>query len=583
MGATPYDGGVEFRVWAPNARAVALVGEAALLPARRELALETAGMFAARVDGAHAGQRYHFAITMQDGVELARVDPRARMIDGSESVVVDPRSYAWKSRPFTPAPRDASVVYELHVGSFNAPGGMSSGTLRTAADKLDALADLGVTTIELMPVNGHGGHGWGYGPQQWFAPHPAYGTPDDLRRFVDEAHARGISVVLDVVYNHYDGYAQAPLRCFDAPCQGTSAGIYFFEQDPYRKTPWGPRPNFAKKEVSDLFVDNVFSWMTEYRIDGFRHDSVSNIRALDGQGSVPGGVELLRRLNEVATTALPGSLLIAEDLKGQASVTLPSAAGGLGFGTQWDGGFQWALAAAASAPSDAARDIGAVRNALLGSYNGDPMQRLLYVESHDTAGNDGARLPVKIDAADPASYAARKRAMLAAGVLMTAPGVPMIFMGQEMLEDALFVPEPLPLDWVKATTHAPVRAFYKDMIRLRRNLDGASGGLAGKNIAVTHFNDTPGNKVVVYRRWNNAGDDVMVIANFGAQKYTRYDVGVPAGGAWIARVDSDATKYGADFGAAAPSLVSVTAASRDGLPATASVVLGPYAIVVLTR
>ena len=211
------------------------------------------------------------------------------------------------------------------------------------------------------------------------------------------------------------------------------------------------------------------------------------------------------------------------------------------------------------------------------------MQRLLYVESHDTAGNDGARLPVKIDAADPASYAARKRAMLAAGVLMTAPGVPMIFMGQEMLEDALFVPEPLPLDWVKATTHAPVRAFYKDMIRLRRNLDGASGGLAGKNIAVTHFNDTPGNKVVVYRRWNNAGDDVMVIANFGAQKYTRYDVGVPAGGAWIARVDSDATKYGADFGAAAPSLVSVTAASRDGLPATASVVLGPYAIVVLTR
>ena len=584
MGATPYEGGVEFRVWAPNAKAVAVVGDAAGAAARRELTLEAGtGMFAARVDGAHAGQRYHYAITTQDGAEVARVDPRARMIDGNESVVVDPRTYAWRSKPFTPPAREASVVYELHVGSFNALAGTNSGTFATAVDKLDALADLGVSTIELMPVNGHGGHGWGYGPQQWFAPHPAYGTSDDVRRFVDEAHTRGISVVLDVVYNHYDGYAQAPLRCFDGTCPAASAGIYFFEQDPYRKTPWGPRPNFAKKEVADFFADNVFAWTTEYRIDGFRHDSVSNVRALDGQGSVPGGVELLKRMNEVTAAARPGALLVAEDLKGQASVTAPAASGGLGFVTQWDGGFQWAMTSAASSPTDAARDIGAVRDALLGSYNGDPMQRLLYVESHDTAGNDGARLPVKIDAADPSSYAARKRGMLAAGVLMTAPGVPMIFMGQEMLEDTRFDPQPAPLDWGKAVSNAHVRAFYKDMIRLRRNLDGVSGGLSGKSIAMTQFNETPGNKVLVYRRWNVVGDDVMVIANFGAKKYTRYDVGVPAAGTWVARVDSDATKYGADFGTAAPTAVAVTAAARDGLPATASVVLGPYAVVVLTR
>jgi len=582
-GATPYEGGVEFRVWAPNAKAVAVVGEAAGA-APRALTLEAGtGTFVARIDGARAGQRYHYAITTQDGAEVARVDPRARMIDGNESVVVDPRAYAWKSKPFTPPARDASVVYELHVGSFNATSGANSGTFTTAADKLDALADLGVSTIELMPINGHGGHGWGYGPQQWFAPHPAYGTPDEVRHFVDEAHARGISVVLDVVYNHYDGYAQAPLRCFDGTCPGTSAGIYFFEQEPYRRTPWGPRPDFAKKEVADFFADNVFAWTTEYRIDGFRHDSVSNIRALDGQGSVPGGVELLKRMNEVTLAARPGALLVAEDLKGQASVTASSAAGGLGFVTQWDGGFQWALSSAASSAADATRDIGAVRDALLGSYNGDPMERLLYIESHDTAGNDGARLPVKIDAADPSSYAARKRAMLAAGVLMTAPGVPMIFMGQEMLEDTKFVPQPAPLDWAKATTNAPVRAFYKDMIRLRRNLDGVSGGLGGKNVSMTQFNESPGNKVLVYRRWNVAGDDVMVIANFGAKKYTRYDVGIPAAGTWVARVDSDATKYGADFGAAAPTGVTVSAAARDGLPATASVVLGPYAVVVLTR
>jgi 1,4-alpha-glucan branching enzyme len=584
VGATPYDGGVEVRVWAPNARAVAVVGEVAGSAGRRALAAEPGtGMFAARIEGARAGQRYRFAVTAQDGAELSRVDPRSRMIDGDDSVVVDPRAFAWKTRSFTAPSREASVVYEMHVGSFYAPGGLDSGTFATARDKLDALADLGVTTIELMPVNGHGGHGWGYGPQQWFAPHVAYGSPDDMKRFVDEAHARGIAVVLDVVYNHYDGWDKAPLRCFDGACPGTSAGIYFFEQEPYRATPWGPRPDFAKQEVSDFFADNVFAWTTEYKLDGFRHDSVSNIRALDGQGSVPGGAVLLRRMNDVTLAANPAALLVAEDLKGEASVTGTSASGGLGFATQWDGGFHWAVTSAAAAASDEARNIGAVRDSLLGSYNGDPMQRVLYVESHDTAGNDGARLPARIDAVDPTSYAARKRAMLAAGVLLTAPGVPMIFQGQEMLEDVKFVPQPSPLDWTKAVANAPVRAFYKDMIRLRRDLDGGSGGLRGKNVAVTHVNDSAGNKVLVYRRWSKVGDDVMVVANFSAKKYTRYDVGVPAAGAWRARVDSDATRYGADFGSPTPTAVSVAPTTRDGQPATASITLGPYAIVVLTR
>lgn len=583
VGATPYEGGTEFRVWAPNARAVAVVGEAAG-GSRRELAAEgTTGMFAGKLQGAHAGQRYHYAITSQDGSELARVDPRSRMIDGNESVIVDPRSYAWKSRPFAPPAREDSIVYEMHVGSFNAPGGKNTGSFTTAIDKLDALADLGASAIEMMPINGHGAHGWGYGPQQWFAPQPSYGSPDELRHFVDEAHARGIAVVLDVVFNHYDGYAQAPLRCFDGMCPAGSAGIYFFDEDPYRKTPWGPRPNFAKKEVADFLVDNVFAWTTEYRIDGFRHDSVSNVRALDGQGSVPGGVDVLKRMNEVTLSARPGALLVAEDLKGQASITASSTAGGLGFVTQWDGGFQWAVATAATAATDDERNIGAVRDALLGSYNGDPMQRLLYVESHDTAGNEGARLPARIDAADPKSYAARKRAMLAAGVLFTAPGVPMIFMGQELLEDTKFANQPAPLDWSKAVSNAPVRAFYRDMIRLRRNLDGLSAGLRGKNIAVTQMNDSPGNKVLAYRRWDKGGDDVVVVVNFTSKKYTRYDVGVPTAGNWQARMDSDTTKYGADFGSTTPTAVNVLPATKDGLPVTAAIALGPYAVVVLSK
>lgn len=585
MGATPYEGGVEVRVWAPNAKGVAVVGELAGTSGKRALTLEPGGggVYAARIDGGRAGQKYRFAITAQDGSELLRVDPRARAIAGNESVVVDPRSYAWKSKPFTPPERANAVVYEMHVGSFHAPGGTNSGTFASATEKLDALADLGVNVIELMPVNGHGGHGWGYGPQQWYAPHPAYGGPDDLRRLVDEAHARGIAVVLDIVFNHMDGWAQAPLRCFDAPCTGGSSGVYFFEEEPYRRTPWGPRPNFAKKEVTDFFVDNVFAWTKEYRIDGFRHDSVSNIRAIDGQGTVPGGSALLRRANEVTEGALPGTLLIAEDLKGYAAITATRTSGGLGFHTQWDGGFHWAVTSAVAAASDDARDLGAVRGAMLNAYNGDPFQRVVYIESHDTAGNDGKRLPVRIDAAEPGSVEGRRRGMLAAAMLFTAPGVPMLFQGQELLEDVKFVPQPAPFDWSKADTNAGFRTFYRDMIRLRRNADGVSAGLAGKNVSITHQNDTNGNKVIVMRRWNKGGDDVMVVANFGAKKYARYDVGVPSSGAWTARIDSDATRYGADLGSATTTAVQMFATARDGLPATAAIALGPYSVVVLTK
>jgi 1,4-alpha-glucan branching enzyme len=575
MGATPTkDGkGLELRVWAPNAKAVATSGEIG----EHALASEGSGMWAATIGGGpYAGKKYRWVITTNDGRTIERLDPRGRMVaDGASSVVVDPRTYAWQTKAFTAPARENAIVYEMHVGTFG-----EGGTFKGATAKLDALADLGINVIELMPVSSFGGrNGWGYNPHSYYAPHAAYGTPDDLRAFVDAAHARGIAVIADVVYNHYDGWSEAPLRCFDGQCPDDGAGVYFFSDATYAKTPWGPRLAFSTKEVSDFVVDNVFSWMSEYRIDGFRHDSVSNVRAIDGKGSVPGGVELLKKSNEVADGVSPSAFLVAEDLKGFTALTSPRAKGGYGFDTQWDGFFQWAITSAVVAKEDSARDIAKVSEAIQSAYDGDPFARLVYVESHDTAGNEGARLPVRIDAAAPASLAARKRAMLAAGVLLTAPGVPMLFMGQEMLESTKFSSPPSPLDWTHATDNAGTLAFYKDAIKARRELTA----LSGKNIAVTHLNSSTTDRVIVYRRWNQAGDDVMVVANFGGKRYTRYDVGLPASGAWKARVDGDDVRYGSDFGAAQPTAVSVTDAARDNLPFTGSITLAPYSIVILTR
>ena len=575
MGATPTkDGkGLELRVWAPNAKAVATSGEIGA----HDLVSEGGGMWALTIDsgGPYAGKKYRWVITTADGKSIERTDPRGRMVADGASVVVDPRSYVWQTKTFAPPARENAVVYEMHVGSFG-----EGGTFKGATDKLDALADLGINVIEVMPINSFGGrNGWGYNPHSYYAPHAPYGTPDELRAFVDAAHARGIAVVADVVFNHYDGWGEAPLRCFDGHCPDNGAGVYFFSDAAYAKTPWGPRPAFSTKEVADFIVDDVFAWMTEYKLDGFRHDSVSNVRALDGKGTVPGGVELLKRSNEVADGVSPSAFLIAEDLKGYTALTHSRANGGYGFDTQWDGFFHWAITSAVVAKEDSARDIAKVSEAIQSTYDGDPFARLVYIESHDTAGNEGARLPVRIDGASPTSIAARKRSMLAAGMLLTTPGVPMLFMGQEMLENVKFGMPPAALDWQHAKDNAGTLAFYKDAIKARRELTA----LSGKNIAVTHLNSSATDKVIVYRRWNQAGDDVMVVANFGGKRYTRYDIGLPAGGAWKARIDGDDVRYGSDFAATQPTTVSVASTARDNLPFTGSIALAPYSIVVLTR
>jgi 1,4-alpha-glucan branching enzyme len=586
LGATIGPGGVTFRVWAKAAKAVAVQGDFATPPGTTQVSmtrLEPAGLgvWAVKVSGVQVGARYRYLITAPDGSALQRLDPYGRQVKDGQSVVVDPLAYAWTSAPYVRPGKNQLVVYELHVGSFNCPEDPNRCGFAKVAERLDYLQSLGVNVIELMPAHSHGSQrGWGYNPHSYFAPHAPYGTPDELRALVDGAHSRGIAVVLDMVYNHYDGWKKAPLYCFDGDCEGGWSGAYFFADPKYRSTPWGPRFDYTRPQVADFIVDNVAFYRREYRIDGFRWDSVSNIRAIDGTGSVPGGVALLRRANAQAQSER-GALLIAEDLKGYAGITEKSDSGGLGFDTQWDGGFHYALTSLVSGADDRARNIAGLRDALGGRYNGDPFQRLIYSESHDTVGNSGTRLPSQIDGNDPGSWAARKRSILAAGVLLTAPGVPMLFAGQEFLSVGRFADPPAPLDWSRTMGHARIVDFYRDLIALRRNREGTTAGLTGSDITVTHQNDAA--KVLVYRRSAGADTDVMVICNFGSQNYTRYDIGLPAPGTWKVRLNSDDRRYSTDFGGAPSTDVVATAMARDGLPYTGGVALGPYSLVILSR
>ena len=576
LGATVTPDGVRFRVWAPGATAATVHGDFTAQPMTRG----RDGVFEATVSDARPGHRYRYTFT-RAAMTYERIDPRALELRDAMGVVQAPDAYAWRTRTFRPPALRETVLYELHVGSFAVAPGEPHGTFASLVARLDTLADLGVNAIELMPVNDFGsGTRWGYGPRHWFAVNTAYGSPDDLRRLVDEAHARGIAVVLDVVYNHYTGGRDAPLYCLDGDCSDGTHGLYFFRDMQYRSTPWGPRPDFARAEVMTYLLDGVALWLGAYRMDGFRWDSVSNVRGIDGQGMVPGGRDLLVRGNALTRAMRPGALVIAEDLKGNAAITRPSAEGGFGFDTQWDG-FTYVMHEQLAPANDDARDLNAIRNALQGNYNGDPFARITGSENHDTVGNDGARFPQRVDARDPGSYAARKRSMLAAALALTAPGVPMLFMGQEHLEAGVFTPPPAPLDWSREEGHARVRAFYRRLVRMRRNLEGETPGLLGRNLQVVHFHDA--NKVVAFRRWDRSGDDVVVIANLRNRRYAQYSFGVPAGGTWRVRVDSDDPRWSTDFGGRTTESVEAVARAYDNQPFTLTVPLGPWSVVVLSR
>ena len=576
MGATVLDdGGVQFRVWAPSASAVSVSGD---FGGSTPLMSEPNGLFSTVVPSAVAGQHYQYSITSQ-GQTVTRIDPRARALTGrqGESIIVDPRTYAWKSGPFATPAASQAIIYEMFVPAFNVPSGMQYGSFLSVIDKLDYLAALGINIIELMPSAQFGSdYAWGYNPVGYYAPQATYGAPDDLRQLVDAAHAHGIGVFLDVVYNHYSSGKQG-LWCFDGTCPSDN-GVYFFSDPTYASTPWGPRPSYSTQAVHDFLIDGLFLWLEEYRLDGFRWDSTANIRAIDGSGTVPGGSELMANANDVLHGLFPRALFTAEDYKGYAAMTAPTASGGLGFDSQWDG-FSSSID---SCVSQATCDVNALAGAMAFNYNGVATHRVIFTEDHDIAGNGGARLPTAIDATNPTSLRARKGSMLAAGVVLTSAGIPMLLQGQELLETGQWsVNSTPPINWGDATTNAPILAFYTDALRLRRNLDGVSAGLLGGNVSVFHVNT--GAQVLAWRRWDMPGDDVVMIANFSATAFPVYTIGFPATGVWHVRMNGDSKKYSLDFGDTPEPDVTAAATARDGQPASGNVALAPYSMLVLSR
>jgi 1,4-alpha-glucan branching enzyme len=489
-----------------------------------------------------------------------------------------------KSPSFSTPAWNEMVIYEMHAGTFNDTAGGVPGNFGTAISRLDQLQALGVNAVKIMPVNEFAGDfSWGYNPADPYTIESIYGGQNEYKRFVNECHARGIAVIQDVVHNHY-GPSDLDMWQFDGWSQNSKGGIYFY-QDYRSSTPWGDtRPDYGRGEVRTYIKDSIMSWLTEYRVDGLRWDSTVNIRNTNnGMGTdIPDGWSLMQYCNNEVDASQSWKISIAEDLQNNDFITKPTGAGGAGFDSQWDAQFVHPIRDAIITGTDSARNMFSVRDALTHLYNGSATQRIIYTESHDEVANGRSRVPEEIWPGNAGSWASKKRSTLGAGLVMTAPGIPMIFQGQEVLENGFFA-DTDPVDWTKATTYAGIQTLYRDLIRLRRNWFDTTRGLRGNNINVHHINDT--NKVIAYHRWQNGGakDDVIIVANFANTSYTSYNLGFPRGGTWRVRFNSDWNGYSSDFANTNAYDTTANAGAKDGMGFNANIGIGPYSLIILSQ
>ncbi len=579
LGVTLRGDKADFRVWAPFAKSVAISGT--FTPdGPLEMQAEPDGYWHLKVKGVEPGQQYRYLITTADGQVLEKNDPRARAITSSDkgfSVIVDD-GFDWGAATFTPLPFNQQVIYELHVGTFNRPDAATPGTFDTAIDKLDYLKELGVTTIELMPVTSMAySNGWGYAPNYIFSVESMLGGRHGLMAFVRACHERGIAVLLDVVYNHF--YGDSDLWQFDGWSENNRGGIYFYN-DKRGDTPWGGRPDYGRPEVRQFILDNITMWLNEYHLDGLRVDSTIYMRNTEGHDTdpehdIPEAWLLLQDIVELAHKINPSALMIAEDCASNAYITLPRSEGGCGFDAQWELGFPHVLRDGLSLTPGMEPSVAGVRYELEHNYSGDAFQKVIFSDSHDTAANGSVRLNDAAAPKDPTSLPARQKSLLAASMMLSGPGIPMLLQGAEFLQEGAFN-DWQALEWHNAEQFAGFTLAHQHLIALRRNAHGNTAGLMGQHTAIFHQNDA--DRVVGFHRWDNGGakDDVIVIANFSDKHFAEYQLPLPRSETWHVRFNSTWQGYSQDFPEVPIDIITV----ENGV---ATIPLAPYAVIIASQ
>ncbi len=590
--------GTSFAVWAPNARAVRVVGDFNYWDGRSHQmrVLGSSGIWELFIPGVEAGTRYKYGIVDQRGHMALKADPVAFGAEeppGTSSVVSD-LSYVWGDEAWTTARDDQEPpihrpmsVYEVHLGSWrrNPEEGQRPLTYLELAEQLpDYVADMGFTHVEMMPVAEHPFTGsWGYQVTSYFAPMARHGRPEEFKVLVDALHQRGIGVIVDWVPGHFpkDDWA---LANFD--------GTPLYEhEDPRRgvQPDWGTLVfNFGRHEVRNFLVANVLYWIEEFHLDGIRVDAVASMLYLDysrkegewlpnefGGRENLDAIAFLKEMNEAAYADHPGIVMVAEESTAWPSVSRPTYLGGLGFGFKWNMGWM---------------------HDTLDYFTNDPIHRryhhndltfgLLYAFtenfvlplSHDEVVHGKGSLLSKMPG-DRWQQLANLRALFA--WMWAHPGKQLLFMGGEIAQETEWSHE-RSVDWhlLEHEGHQGV----KDLVRTLNGVSATVPALWERDTEHEGFrwidaSDEESN-VLSFLRLAADGSTLACLANFSPLPRQSYRVGLPERGPWQELLNTDATEFGGS-GVGNGGQVDADGDSWHGQPFSAELALPPLGVLWL--
>ncbi len=540
--------GTSFAVWAPRAKAVHVIGDFNGWDGRSHpmRLLGESGVWELFIPDVGEGAVYKFAVRGADDVLREKADPLARLAERAPATgsVVTASDYTWRDEEWM-AQRAASdphtgrmSVYEVHLGSWRQGLGY-----RELAEHLVAyVRDLGFTHVELLPVMDHPyPPSWGYHVTSYYAPNSRFGSPDDFRYLVDELHRAGIGVILDWVPGHFATDEWALVR-FD--------GLPLYEHpDPRRgwQPDWGSYVfDFGRLEVRNFLVAGALYWLEEFHIDGLRVDGVASMLYLDYSRNpgewvpnIHGGrenleaIDLLQEVNATAYRTAPGVVTVAEESTAWPGVTTATSEGGLGFGLKWNMGWMNdALRYLAEDPVNRQHHHNLLTFAMMYAY----AESYLLPISHDEVVHGKGSMPYKIPG-DDESRLATLRAFYA--YQWAFPGKHLLFMGTEFAQTSEWA-DGRSLDWhlLDHAAHHRVHALVKELNAFAAEhpamwaLDAEPDGFEWLDADDNHGN------TVSFVRSDGAGDEVVVVVNYGGSDRGPLRIGLPGDGRWRVAMDT---------------------------------------------
>ncbi|TDW31253.1 1,4-alpha-glucan branching protein GlgB [Cryobacterium psychrophilum] len=586
LGVSESVAGTAFAVWAPNARAVRVIGDfngwgGATYTMRN---MGSTGVWELFIPGLGDGSNYKFELLTSAGAWVQKADPMARRaeVPPMTASVITASTYAWADAAWMTAraatdPHDRPMsIYEMHVGSWR-PG----LSYRDLADELIGyLNELAYTHVEFMPLAEHPfGGSWGYQVTGYYAPTSRYGTPDDLRYLIDRLHQADIGVIMDWVPGHFpkDDFALArfdgqPLYEHADPRRGEQMdwGTYVFD--------------FGRPQVRNFLVANALYWLEEFHIDALRVDAVASMLYLDysredgeWEPNKYGGnenLEAISMLQEITATAYkrnPGAIMIAEESTNWGGVTAPTSQDGLGFGFKWNMGWMHdSLEYMHVDPMYRSFHHNDITFSFVYAFS----ENFLLPISHDEVVHGKGSLISRMPG-DSWQQLANVRVYLS--FMWAHPGKQLLFMGQEFGQRSEWS-EARGLDWWTLDQPAHRGLFnlvgslnraYRDNASLWAR-DNDPGGFEVIDVGAAQQN------VVTFLRWDHDGQPVACLFNFSGAPHTDYRVGLPLAGQWDEILNTDASDFGGsgvgNFGG-----VEATAQPWGGRPASALVTLPPLA------